>query len=483
MSSKKKVTEFKRLYQSISLPARASLWFTVSSVVQKGVLFLTTPIFTRLLTKEEYGSVSLYGSWMVLLTILATLELPSGVFNKALIRYEGDKDGYTSSALGLSSFITIVCYFGYLLLRKALNPIVGLSTFQMSLMFLDIFFTNVGTIWIVRERFEYRYKNVVSISIAVNILATLLSILFVVKSKNGKDTARMVGLTTGHALAYVWILILLIKKGKKVVSKVYWKYSLDYNLPLIPHYLSQQVLSQADRIMIEWMCGKASTAVYSLSAQIAMTTTLLTNAIHASLMPWTFQKIKAGEIAQIGKRTLQIEGLIGCCTLVLSLFAPEIIYILGGSSYYEAIYVIPPIAMSVLFITLYSFFAYIEFYYEKTKMVMAASCMVALLNIILNRIFIERYGYIAAGYTTLFCYWIYAIIHYTLMLKVCKEKQIDNPYPGTKIWTLAAVFFLISFGVIPLYGYTGARYLLIFLLLTAVIGLGWRELKNRRKPA
>ncbi len=62
---------------------------------------------------------------------------------------------------------------------------------------------------------------------------------------------------------------------------------------------------------------------------------------------------------------------------------------------------------SVFFMFLYPLFANIEFYYEKTKFVMVASCSGALLNILLNYIFIGLYGYYAAGYTTLICYMVF----------------------------------------------------------------------------
>ena len=44
-------------YRSLSVQAKAALWFTICSFLQKGISFITVPIFTRLMSTEEY----LYG--------------------------------------------------------------------------------------------------------------------------------------------------------------------------------------------------------------------------------------------------------------------------------------------------------------------------------------------------------------------------------------------------------------------------------------
>lgn len=98
-----------------------------------------------------------------------------------------------------------------------------------------------------------------------------------------------------------------------------------------------------------------------------------------------------------------------CVCFFFTLFAPECIYVLGGSEYKEAVWVVPPVCMSVYFIMLYSLVSTVTFYYEKTKSIMVSSCIIAIFNIILNSIFIKRFGMAAAGYTTLVCYVLYAI--------------------------------------------------------------------------
>ena len=47
-------------YRSLSIQARAALWFTICSFLQNGISFITVPIFTRLMSTEEYGTYTVY---------------------------------------------------------------------------------------------------------------------------------------------------------------------------------------------------------------------------------------------------------------------------------------------------------------------------------------------------------------------------------------------------------------------------------------
>ena len=51
-------------YKNSSIQVKAALWFTACSILQKGISFVVVPIFTRVLSTKEYGTYSLYLSWL-----------------------------------------------------------------------------------------------------------------------------------------------------------------------------------------------------------------------------------------------------------------------------------------------------------------------------------------------------------------------------------------------------------------------------------
>ena len=130
--------------------------------------------------------------------------------------------------------------------------------------------------------------------------------------------------------------------------------------------------------------------------------------------------------------------------------------------YHSSIWVVPPVALSSFIMCLYQFFVNIEFYYEKNKFVMIASIMVAILNIVLNLIFIPIYGFIAAAYTTLVSYICFAIAHYIFMMKIYKETTTDvSVYNGRQFFFISSVMMLLSTLFLVLYKMIVIRYILI----------------------
>ena len=84
------------------------------------------------------------------------------------------------------------------------------------------------------------------------------------------------------------------------------------------------------------------------------------------------------------------------------------------------------------------------------------------MNIILNWCLIPVFGYFAAGYTTLFCYIMFALAHYGFMRLVCR-KYLNGAkvYDGKVILALSVLFVVLSFGMMLLYDYWFIRYILI----------------------
>ena len=86
---------------------KSGVWYTVANFIMKGIGFITTPIFTRLLSHDEFGLYSNYASWLQTFTMFVTLNLAS-TFISARFDFEDDFDGYISSVLSLSTVSTLI---------------------------------------------------------------------------------------------------------------------------------------------------------------------------------------------------------------------------------------------------------------------------------------------------------------------------------------------------------------------------------------
>ena len=158
-------------------------------------------------------------------------------------------------------------------------------------------------------------------------------------------------------------------------------------------------------------------------------------------------------------------------------FAPEVIRVFAGKKYMNAIYVIPPVAASVFFIFLYSLFSTIEYYYQKTGFIAIATCICAVANLILNYIFINIYGYYAAGYTTVVCYIGLACLHYFFYRKVSKEEDCGNIYDGKLCVILSVTVLAVMLIMALTYQYSWVRYG-FFVLVIAVAAIFRNQIKD-----
>lgn len=459
-------------YNHLPRAVKASFWFLVCSFLQRALSSVTVPIFTRLLTIEEYGQFTVFNSWMSIVVVFVSLQLYSGVYMQGLVKFEDQKNEFSSSLQGLTLTLVLVWTVIYLIFREFWNELLQLTTVQILAMLVIIWASSALAFWSSEQRVKLNYRSLVTITLAVSFARPIIEIILVLLAKD-KVTARILGMMLVDVIAYTGLFFTQMKRGKKFFSGQFWKYAIRFNLPLIPHYLSMSILGSSDRIMISQMCGSDQAGIYSLAYSVSLIMTMFNTALLQTIEPWVYKKIKNKQIGDLGQIAYITIAFIAAINLVLILFAPEVVKIFAPAAYYEAIWVIPPVTMSVLFMFLYSLFAEFEFYYEKTVYIMLASMSGAALNIVLNSIFIRIFGYFAAGYTTLVCYIFFVFVHYLFMGKVCKTYiNGQRPYSRKVLLLLSGGFVMCGIALSFTYYNTAVRYAVILLLAATMLWKG-----------
>ena len=419
-------SKLKTKYSSMPVQVRASLWFLISTFMQKAVSVISTPIFTRLLTTQQYGEYNVFQSWMGIITVIVTLNLFYGVFLQGLVKFEHEAKIYASSMQGLTlalcSFWTVI----YFIFHDFFNQLFELNTVQMSFMLIMIWTSAVFQFWSAEQRVNNKYRLLVGLTILVMIAQPAIGIVLVQLSDAAyKATARIMGMVIVNIAAYTWCFFVQMKRGKKFFSKKYWLYALKFNLPLVPHYLSQTLLYGSDRIMISRYVSESAAGIYSLAYSVAMIMTMFNTTLNQVMAPWIYRKIKEKRPQDMTHVMYTAILVVAAANLILILLAPEAISIFAPPGYAGAKWVVPPVALSVFFMYMYDAFAAFQFYYEKSWFIMSASVFGALLNIALNYVFLSPrwfgMSYVAAGYTTLICYIVYSLCHYICMRWVCRK--------------------------------------------------------------
>ena len=464
---KKKISDLLNLYKNMSVPAKASIWFLFCNILQMGLNVLSTPIFTRIMEQEEFGITNTYNSWRSILIIFTSVNLSYGVFNNAMVKYEDAKtrDRYVSSMQCLYTLITCSYFAFYLLARDWCNSVLDMSTELVVMMFVDLICYPALLFWSGRQRYEFKYKWLVIVTLLMSVMSIGVSVVAVLLSEN-KAMAKIVSTIAVNVLFGGFFYIYHFVKGKKFVIPKFWKYALAFNIPLIPHYLSEMILTQSDRIMISNLESNAATANYTIAYSIVLIMQLIMSAISASYLPWSYEQLKRNNYEALKKMGNILLVLISGCIFLLMMFVPEIIYLFAGNKYADAVYCIPPIALSIFFMFLYDLFSTVEFFYAKNIFVMIASVSAAALNVALNAWLIPIYGYHAAGYTTLLCYFFYACGHFVFYRRICKkELKIKEIYDKKFILFLSAIMLAITLTVNLVYDKVIIRYVIAAIVI------------------
>lgn len=449
------IKRIRNTFAGMSQGAKASFALLFAGIVTKGVAYITTPLFTRLLTSEEYGQTSVYLTWVQVFGIVAMFCLSSGVFNNGMVDYPERRDEYSFSMLILSNIITVLFGIILLLVLPFFKKIINIDFPLVVLMLVLFLFQPAYNFWTAKQRYELKYKHVVFWSILLAILSPAVAIIAIKFSRN-HFYARIFGAEVSLIIVYVGFYIYTAYKSNYKIKTEFWKAAILFNLPLIPHYLSTYLLGSSDKIMISRIVNDSAAAYYSVAHSVAAVVIIVWSAINSSLVPYTYEKCKDKDYKSIAKVTTPILLLFAtvCCFVIL--LAPEVVRVMATEEYYEAIYVIPPIVGGVFFQVQYYIYANVVYYYKKPKYVMVASVTATIINIILNYIFISIYGYFAAGYTTIVSYIIQALIDYWAMRKVVGK----SVYNMKEIYMLSgAVIFIALFSNL-LYSLTIIRYVI-----------------------
>ncbi|MCD8107085.1 MAG: oligosaccharide flippase family protein [Oscillospiraceae bacterium] len=453
----------------VSPAIKATVAFTFCNILQKGVSYLTTPLFTRLMSTEQYGQYTLYNSWLNIILVVATLKLSAGVYHKGLIEFSDDRDSYSSSMLGLSTTATLVTAVVYLLFKSFFDSVIGLPDIVILFMFIELLAEPALSIWSAKQRHYYKYKALLVVTLALAVAQSVIGLVAVTISEE-KGIAKILSVALVNILIGLILYVVLFRRGKCFFNKKYWKYALAFNLPLIPHYLSYMLLAQSDRIMIARLCGETDAAIYALASQISMVMTLVTNALNSTLQPWVFQKLKAKSYSEISKYGTLLMFFVMAITLAAAVFAPELIMIFGGDSYVEGTWLVPALSLSVFFQFLYYLFVYVDYYYNETKSVMISTVVSALLNIGLNYILLPLFGYEIAAYTTVVSYVVYVIFMFVSMRRTLRKNNItERIYDGRVIAIACTVLVAVSQLLMITYNYTIIRYSLIIVSIVLLV--------------
>lgn len=439
--------------------AKAGLAYTIGNIFLKGITFLTLPLFTRLLTTEQFGVFNLYVSYETLLTIFTGICI-YGSLRTAKYDYSDSFSEYTTSVLTLSA----VVLFLWLFIGNILYPIfyekIEFSRLIFNILIIHSYAMFIFQFYNTKVALNFEYKKYLILSGINSIGGTLLSLaLILLMSGSDRAYGRILGYAIIPIVIAAFLVFCFFRIGLKEKHKCFdlkaWKYAIKICLPLVAHTFSQQILHQFDRIMIDRMSGKSEVGIYGFMQTVANIFHIIVLSVDNAWSVWMYDQLNEKKYNEIKEKSYMYIILMNIIYVGFVTLCPDVIKILGTEDYHEGRFMIVPLALSIYFIFLYSLPVHIEYYYKKTSFIAIGTSIAAVLNILLNFIFIKLFGFEAAAWTTLASYITLFVFHLFI------SKKIDN----NDMFPMQ----LIIYSIVGLFVYSSLIYLFIDSFLTRLL--------------
>ena len=423
---------------------KASSFYFIGTLFNKGIGFLTVPIFTRILTVSDYGVVTTYNSWVSTVSVFMSLALYMAI-RASFVDYKEKTQDFTAVILTFTCLYSASLSFLILIAAYIIPFDMGIGLVALCLVqsFSAALIEDVSMYLMM----QYRYKARTAIMVLPNLISTIFAIVLIKFVLSGKlYMGRIVPTALITLLFGVIVLIYIFSISKKRFNKEYLSYGLKISIPLVFHGLALGILSHSDRIMITLIRDSSETGIYGLIYNFSMIATVVTTAFDGIWVPFFTRNMNDEEYETINKYSIKYIELITIVIIEVILAAPEVVKLFATEPYWEGISIIPPIVISNLLIFLYTLYVNIEHYHKKTIFIMINTISAALLNILLNWFLIKSYGYVGAAYATVISYIVSLVLHYTYARKLNKFlfhiKQILIPIFSVLIVTILFYIFI-----------------------------------------
>ena len=452
-------------------------YYTLGTFILQGINFLTLPLYTRILTTKDFGITSLYTAWQSVVVIFLCLQTFSTIQN-AKVTYEDEEYREYNSNIVVLSFIVFFIFAVIIMgFSKQFSKLSGLSVNLIFLMLLHSFFTLGVTFKNTILRFDGKAEKQLFISMFYTIFNVGLSIYFITSVPSlEKATGKILGAVVPSIILGGYFYLEIILKKKPTFKKEHFIFCLTLGLPLILHNLSHIVLTSSDRMMIEKFIGLEETGIYGFTYTIGTILSTAAGAFGSAWVPWYFERLKSEKYDEIKNYSKNYLDFFTLVTVGFIFVSPEIVRFMGSPDYWIGKYFLPWIIFGCYFIFLYSFPVNYEFYVKKTNYIALGTSLSAVINLVLNYIFIPKYGSFGAALTTLASYFFLFVFHETIARKKFSYKMFSvRQYFGRIIIVTFSCFIYIKIVDIIF-----IRYIIIFALVVIFFIGAFKILKNKK---
>ena len=399
-----------------------TIMVAIGKICTQFISFFLLPLYTALLSAEDYGIVDLLNTYISLLIPIFFLQTDQAVF-RFLIDVREDENGKKK-----------------IITTTIANTIIQIFVYLICFIFISTFVKNEYKYFLMTNVIASMFSNLMlqisrglgdnkSFSIGSFITGAsniVLNVIFIVPLKMGAY-----GMLISNLLANILCVFYIFIKKKlykyisiKEYSKETRKKMYKYSIPLIPNQLSWWIVSTSDRLIISYLLSVAQNGVYAVANKFSSMCITVFNIFNLTWTESASMHIKdkdsseffSGIINKSLKLFISLSlGVIACMPFVFKIF-------ITGEEYESAYFQIPILMLSAIFSITVSLFGSIYVALKKSNEIAKTSIIAGIINIIVHLMLIKFIGLYAASISTLIAYLAMSVYRYFDVQKYVKIK-------------------------------------------------------------
>lgn len=382
-------------------------------------------ILVRSLDKSDMGAYALF------LTVTALIEVgKNGLIQNAQIKYsasasEEEYPKILSASFSLNLFIAIFLIIVLLLLAKPLSLLWNSPPLEN--MFYLYCITSIVLVpfyqfnFIQQANLDFKgifYSSLVRQGLFFS--GILISVLVGYKiSLNEIVWLMTIGAVFGTIVSYPFV-----KKFFRISKKIEWiwvKKLFHYGKYVFGTNISSMIYSSIDQMMLGSLLGTAQVAIYNTAARINNFVEVPLSAVATIVFPQSAKRIETEgkeSVCYLYERSVGLLlAMIVPVIIITLLFTKEIIWIIAGSEYYSSIPILQIIILGTLLQPFGRQFGVVMDSIGKPKINFIILVIIAVINVIMNYIFIKMIGTIGAAIGTMITLAIFFTINQIILKK------------------------------------------------------------------
>lgn len=442
---------------------------TIGKMCTQFVSFLLLPLYTALLSTEEYGIVDLFTTYISLILPLACWQLDQGIF-RFMIDCREDKKK-TKILFSSIASVNAIQAFAVVLIYMCTQTFIS-SEYKLYLLIgviLNIF--SALLMQFARGLGDMLAYSVSSFLTAASTVA--LNVIFVAFLRLGAH-GMFIATMCGIAINCIYLFIKL-KVWKYYTPKLI-DFSLirevcSYSLPLIPNQISGWVLSASDRTIVARFLSVAENGIYSVANKFSNLVGTFYGFFNLAWVETVSVHYNDDDrdvfIASMIETVSNL--FVSVCVGIIAIM-PFVFPVMVNEQYGNAYYQIPILLIAVIFQILVGLYSAVYIALKKSSTIARTTIAGAIINVFVNLALINFIGLYAASISTLVSYASTALYRRIDINKYIQIKEnVFNLLIDVVIIVLVTVSYYVNNSVLN--GIT------LVIACIYAIGINWKLIK------